>query len=483
MPQGPLAGVFRHIRRLVGLTNSPDQTDSELLRRFSDARDDAAFASLVHRHGPLVWNVCRRVLGTDADADDAFQATFLVLARQAGSIRQGESVGSWLYGVAYRVAAKAKVQAARRRVHERRAAPMAAARTNEIEVWEDIRPLLDEEMNRLPEKYRVPIVLRYLQGKSNAQAARELGWPTGSMSWRLARGLELLRDRLGRRGVTLGSGVFGAILIANSASAALPTALTTTTLEAAGRFAVTLAAGVTEEIPYSIIALTQGEVRAMWVAKVKKLIAIFLVVAMVGAGMTVLVVGSGAKEAAAVPVPETPQKPGEPEGSKAVNGMKVTLTADKTETFMQPIGTNAKPVQLKLTFTNVSDKAITLSRGTNFNNAYQPFPLGCTFDVTGPDAESVSKNPIRMPIIGGPPDREGFVTIEAKMTFVVVQDFPSQPLPGAGVNQKFAYTLGKAGEYRIKATYAVEQPNKNRWTGKLTSNELVLTVKPAAAEK
>jgi RNA polymerase sigma factor (sigma-70 family) len=174
-----------------------EQTDSQLLKRFASQQDQAAFAALVRRHGPMVLAVCRRVLGNAHDADDAFQATLLVLVRKACVIARPESLGNWLYGVAYRVAVKARANAARRSGHERRAPAKAWVDLLEEAIRRELRSVLDAELSHLPDEYRTPLVLCYLEGKTNAEAARMLGWPTGSISGRrLARARELLRKRL-----------------------------------------------------------------------------------------------------------------------------------------------------------------------------------------------------------------------------------------------------------------------------------------------
>jgi RNA polymerase sigma factor (sigma-70 family) len=174
-------------------------SDGELLQQFTTHNDHEAFAALVRRHGPMVFGVCRRVLRDSHDAEEAFQSTFLVLVRKASGLAHPERLGNWLHGVAQRTAAKLKVAAARRAAHEAAAghAPDPGPDTD----WADMRQALDEEIVALPEKYRAPLVMCYLQGLTNEEAARRLGWPTGSMSYRLARGRELLRDRLHRRGV------------------------------------------------------------------------------------------------------------------------------------------------------------------------------------------------------------------------------------------------------------------------------------------
>ena len=203
---------------------SAEQTDQELLRRFVHLQDETAFAILVERHGPMVLGVCRRILGNGHDAEDAFQATFLVLVRRADSLESPELLGSWLYGVAYRIARKLRAQATRRRQQERQAASVVTATEPLTDLaWRELRDTLDVELNHLPDKYRLPLILCYLQGLTNEEAARRLGWPAGSMSYRLARGRELLRQRLlGRRGTRPGDFL---VLAVGPETAAVPTDL------------------------------------------------------------------------------------------------------------------------------------------------------------------------------------------------------------------------------------------------------------------
>jgi RNA polymerase sigma factor (sigma-70 family) len=178
-----------------------EPTDAQLLERFVRDGDESAFAALVERYGPMVMGACRRVLDHAQEAEDAFQATFLLLVRKARTLKHPERLSNWLYGVACRIARKARARAARRAHHERQASsplppPPDPALTA---AWRELRAQLDEELQTLPAKYRAPLVLCYLDGLTNEQAAHRLGWPTGSISYRLARGRELLRDRLRRR--------------------------------------------------------------------------------------------------------------------------------------------------------------------------------------------------------------------------------------------------------------------------------------------
>jgi RNA polymerase sigma factor (sigma-70 family) len=204
-------------------------TDGQLLERFVELREAAAFEALLRRHGPMVLGVCRRVAGDGHTAEDCFQTTFLVLARKAGSIRQAESLGNWLYGVAYRTAREARSAAARRRQKEGQAARPEAVEQSPDSGW---REVLDQELRRLPEYYRAGLVLCDLEGLSRQEAARQLGWPEGTLSGRLTRARRLLRKRLARCGFTLSGGLLLAGL-ANEASASLPERLVGRLLEAA----------------------------------------------------------------------------------------------------------------------------------------------------------------------------------------------------------------------------------------------------------
>ena len=208
MAGGPSVAVLRDIQTLFDTGTASGLSDRQLLERFASRRDasaEAAFEVLVLRHGPMVLRVCRNVLGDPTDAQDAFQATFLVLVRRCGSIRRLESLGSWLYGVACRVAARARVEAARRRAAERRGALRVVQAVDPSEGGEPDRaefgPVIQEEVRRLPEKYRAVVVLCYWQGLTQEQAATQLGCPLGTVRSRLARARNLLHRRLTRRGL------------------------------------------------------------------------------------------------------------------------------------------------------------------------------------------------------------------------------------------------------------------------------------------
>src|ERR1700731_4596533 len=187
MATSPMSEVIQHLHSV--LRDGAGLTDEQLLEDYISRHDEAAFATLVRRHGPMVWSVCRRVLRNHQDAEDAFQATFLVLVRKAASIVPREMVANWLYGVAHQTARKARATTAKRQAREKQVneLPEPEART-EPELWRDLQPLLDQELSRLPDKYRVAVVLCDLEGKTRKEAARQLGVPEGTLAARVARG-------------------------------------------------------------------------------------------------------------------------------------------------------------------------------------------------------------------------------------------------------------------------------------------------------
>jgi RNA polymerase sigma factor (sigma-70 family) len=208
-----------------------EPADDVLLERFTAQREQAAFATLVRRHGPMVLGVCRRVLQHEQDAEDAFQAVFCVLARKAGAIRRGTAVGGWLYAVACRIARKAKTLQVRRRMRESELPDVPAPDNPPEWEWRDLWPILDEEVSRLPERYRLPFVLCHLEGKTNQEAAAELHCPPGTVSSRLTRARERLRARLARRGLALSVGALAAAVSRQTATAAVRSELAQTAVQ------------------------------------------------------------------------------------------------------------------------------------------------------------------------------------------------------------------------------------------------------------
>ena len=270
MASGHPGDAVRQINRLFRDGTAAAMTDGQLLERFATRRPEAAeaaFEALVNRHGPMVLRVARGVLRDPHDVEDAFQATFLVLVRKANSIGERELLGPWLYGVARRVALKARGVAARRNRREGGIIDDPPADPAEG-AWLDLRPMLHEELDRLPEKYRKPVVLCHLQGLTHAEAAQELAWPVGTVSVRLSRARKLLKERLARRGLAVTASLWAAGLLAEGASAAVPESLIRSTAKAA--FAAStgkiLAAGT---ISSGATALAKGTLTTMLMSRLK----------------------------------------------------------------------------------------------------------------------------------------------------------------------------------------------------------------------
>ncbi|MGH7222719.1 MAG: sigma-70 family RNA polymerase sigma factor, partial [Gemmataceae bacterium] len=234
MHASTLQGVLDHLRKLTDPARARDLGDADLLERFRLRREEAAFTLLVQRHGPMVLAVCRRVLGDAHEAEDAFQATFLVLVRDAGTIRKQQSLAAWLHGVASRLAHKARRRSLRQRGRVDQAfQPDIRDDPSDTLAAKELRAALNEEIERLPTKYRTPLVLCYLADKTHEQAALELGWPKSSVTARLAKARELLQRRLRRRGFTAPAGLLAALLTEQTASAAIPSLLTLSTVRLA----------------------------------------------------------------------------------------------------------------------------------------------------------------------------------------------------------------------------------------------------------
>jgi RNA polymerase sigma factor (sigma-70 family) len=282
MATGQLSTFIRQLRFMVSTQETLTVTDAQLLERFIEDRDQVAFEVLMWRHGPMVLGVCRRLLAQIQDVEDAFQATFLALVRRGNTIGKRESVGSWLYKVAYRAALRIRTMARKRAAHERLTMDVPAKEPACEPVWHG----LDEAIEQLPRKYRLPIVLCYFEGKTHEQAAEQLGWPKGTVAVRLLRARELLRARLIRRGLTLSAGVLGTALAQAAGSAAVPAALVTTTLKATtfSQTSKALAAGL---LSRQAAAVMEGIVRTMYLTRLKTVASVVVAVAVLTAGAAV----------------------------------------------------------------------------------------------------------------------------------------------------------------------------------------------------
>jgi RNA polymerase sigma factor (sigma-70 family) len=313
--------VINPIRRAAFAGERHGLTDAGLLGHFVTCRDNAAFAALVARHGPMVMGVCGRVIGNPHDAEDAFQATFLVLARKAASVAPPERLGSWLYGVAYRAATKLRAMNARRNARETLVPAMpepAAKPPNDL--WQELRPLLDRELHLLPDGYRTAIVLCDLQGWTGKEAARQTGWPEGTVASRLVRGRKLLAKRLARRGVTLSVTTLIGTLAAARASATVPRDVARLAVERACRMSSVAA-------PAAVSALIDGVSRDIVVAKWKALSAVVLSVGVVASAIGFLgVVQSRPRESQFVA--QSGPQPDSAKGTRDSSDKSVQVRAD-----------------------------------------------------------------------------------------------------------------------------------------------------------
>jgi RNA polymerase sigma factor (sigma-70 family) len=284
MATGNMGEVIRHLRRTVLLRDGAGLTDGQLLERFISGREEAALEALVKRHSPMVWGVCRRTLRNIHDAEDAFQATFLVLVRKAASVVPKEMVGNWLYGVAHQTAQNVRATATRRRKRERQVTDMPEPATRHDNLWYDLQPLLDQELSRLPDKYRAAIVLCDLEGITRKEAARQLGVVEGTMASRLARARTMLAKRLARHGLGASGGALAAAVSQNAASASAPPLVLSSTIKAVSLVAAGKVA--TGAISAKVVALTEGVVRTMLLKQLKRMtVALtFLAISTLGVG-------------------------------------------------------------------------------------------------------------------------------------------------------------------------------------------------------
>jgi cobalt-zinc-cadmium efflux system membrane fusion protein len=278
MPTRQLSTFLHRLRRAAAGREGAGLSDTQLLERFVRGRDEAAFEVLVWRHGPMVLAVCRRLLRREQDAEDAFQATFLALVRKAAAIGKRESVAAWLYKVAYRAALRVRVAAAKHPEAAPVAADLLPGRPGPEADGDDLRPVLDEEVRSLPGAYRLTFILCYLEGKTQAEAAHQLGCPPGTVASRLAWARRRLRTRLARRGVAPSAAPLAALLDRQAAPAALPAPLVPSTVRAA----LTFAAG--KSAAAGPAAVAEGVLHAMRTTRLKATAALLLIACVLGAG-------------------------------------------------------------------------------------------------------------------------------------------------------------------------------------------------------
>ncbi len=324
MPTGPANRFMPTLRRVVLAGTVSDRTDGQLLGAFVTDRDADAFAGLVRRHGPMVLGVCRRVTGDSTTADDAFQAVFLVLARRAAAIKPREQVGNWLYGVAYRTAIKARMVLARRRSREKQVEVMPEPSVSPPELWSDLQPLIDEELARLPDKHRFPIVLCDLEGRPQREVAKQLSLPLATLASRLAAARRSLARRLTSRGVTLSGGALAGLLTAHGTVAAVPTSLAYGLAQAAE--AVAGGNVATSLVSPHAIQLSEGVIRMMFLTKLKMITVCALTMMTLTCGLGLgLVPAVAGEDRAQQPVP--PAATGSPSANDPSGNPKTKQTA------------------------------------------------------------------------------------------------------------------------------------------------------------
>jgi RNA polymerase sigma factor (sigma-70 family) len=293
------------------------RSDADLVERFVRAGDQQAFAALVRRHGPMVLAACRRLLPDRHEAEDAFQATFLVLVRKSARLRQPEQLASWLHGVAYRTALRLRQRAARWQLVPGGSQLAASPEPAPLErvAWKEIQAVLDEEVQRLPSKYRLPVVLCYLQGQSYSAAARSLGWPAGTVAVRLARARQRLRTRFARRGLVFSATLLSGLLAQQALAAAVPGGLFMATLRVAYHAAAG-STGLAGMVSQPVITLAEGVLKAMCISKIKTTLLLALAVALVATGVSGVAWFRGAEARAQPP-------------SSGTGGAKDTRLADE----------------------------------------------------------------------------------------------------------------------------------------------------------
>jgi RNA polymerase sigma factor (sigma-70 family) len=363
MPTSPLSDVLYHLRRTVLPAEGAELSDEQLLGEYLQHRDKEPLSVLVRRHGPMVWGVCRRILDAH-DAEDAFQATFLVLVRRAGSIWPRSFVGNWLHGVAYQTARKARAMAANRARRERVVAEMPEPTTPTPPREHELLPLLDEALIRLPSKYRAPVVLCDLEGKTRQEAAGQLGVPPGTVAGRLARARTMLARSLARQGVALSAGTLATVLAQQSASATVPGNLVAATIDAAELFAT----GAVSISP-QVLTLTEGVLKAMVISKIKIATVVLLAFGILGTGagwLTHVALADKPKEKPGDKPAGKPVKVAVPQDQREISGVVHAIdVAKKTLTI------HAGKAVREDTFTLAGDVSVLLDDGTGDKLGFQ----------------------------------------------------------------------------------------------------------------
>src|SRR5262245_13508985 len=371
--------VLRHLRRLTCSQPGAEVTDAQLVELFIATRDEEAFAAIVRRHGPMVLAVCRRVLGNEHDAEDAFQATFLVLARKAARLRHRNLVGNWLYGVAYRAALEIKAG----RPKERPVSALPEPEVNDACPWSDLRPVLDAELSRLPATGRTAVVLCDLEGRTRREVARQLGIAESTLSSRLTAARRTLAKRLSRRGIVLSTTAL-ATALSNTASASLPPSLVLST----AKTAAAVAAGSMAAVSVKVAAVMKGVLKTMFLAKLKIATAIFAFCACLALTVGILV---SQREAGAQ---ETTRQPEVRKVTPAVDQPKVYEAAGAkfqvAVVLDQPTIMLGEPTFFRFRVNNTSNVNLRMMVGSDYRNRLGR-PESFKIDVVDSEGRKVSQ--------------------------------------------------------------------------------------------
>ncbi len=459
--------AIEHLRRAVLLHDGAAMTDGELLGCFIEHREEAAFAAIVRRHGPLVRGVCRRLLDHH-DAEDAFQATFLVLLRKAASIVPREMVANWLYGVARQAALQTRRVTARRRARETKVVHMPEPAVVERDLGSDLGPLLDQELGRLPDKYRAVIVLCDLVGKTRQEVARQLGLPQGTVGIRLARARAMLARRLTQRGVALSGGAVAAML-SQKVSAGVPAAVVSSTLKAATLVAAGKAAAA-GAISVQVAALTEGVLKAMLLSKLKAVVAVVLVLGLVATGATILTRRTAAGEDDKKPAAEKPVEPAakQEEGftawGKEVGGLQAGLGIRPGERRAYHHG---ETITLVVLVRNVGKEAVKFEYVRQFLDENPPVVTDA-YGTTAPRAQLAMlgfHGPVQVSL---EPGKE--IVLESRLGGASGLRYELRPALGTGkVTFQYERVLGNSSAGRIKLDPTLS---------KLGTGKLEIEIKP-----
>jgi RNA polymerase sigma factor (sigma-70 family) len=459
--------LLRYIRAAVPAREPADVPDQELLGRFARGRDEAAFAALVRRYGGAVWSVCRRLVDREQDAEDAFQATFLVLARKAAAIRGGASLPAWLHGVARRVAANLR-RDARRRADTEAAAAGLGRRGGADLTWQEGLAALDEELARLPGRYRAVLIACCLAGRSRDEAAAHLGWSQGQVKGRLERAREMLRRRLESRGLCL------ATLLVAAAAAGAPAALLAATVQAAAPGAASA----------KVALLVEGALQSMSRTKLKIAAALFLALGTIGLGAGLL----SYPRAAEVPGDgAAPRKAAKAAGQpKAAEGERPAWGTARKGLRLGLCRADAKgdgKVRLLAVLENVSNEDLVVNLGLMLGNGKKQLPTAVRLVFT--DAGGKKRALVRkVGGIAGRVDPFG-VPLAAGCRYTVACDLAEYLDEDAAR----AGELLAPGRYRVRAEFAGKAPDIDTtglalmtyWTGTVESDviQVTLPAKPA----